>query len=127
MITGWLAGLIVAVIYGAIAGGLALQGKRKVKARAPPVPEQAVQSVNARSSVNQATRQGGPAMTADVPGNGADAGETKSPEQIRADIEQTREQLGDTVEALAEKTDVKAQAKNRIAAVKDAAQTKRDE
>jgi hypothetical protein len=39
--TGWLAGLIVAVSYGAIAGGLALQGKGKVKAGTPPVPEQA--------------------------------------------------------------------------------------
>jgi ElaB/YqjD/DUF883 family membrane-anchored ribosome-binding protein len=55
------------------------------------------------------------------------AGETKSTEQIRADIKQTREELGDTVEALAEKTDVKAQAKSRISAAKDAAQTKREE
>ena len=62
-------------------------------------------------------------MTADQTGNGADAtGETKSPEQIRAEIDQTRDELGDTVEALAEKTDVKAQAKHRIAAVKDTAQ-----
>jgi len=66
-------------------------------------------------------------MTDHETGNEAEAGETKSPEQIRADIEQTREQLGDTVEALAEKTDVKAQAKGRIAAAKDTAQTKRDE
>ena len=57
----------------------------------------------------------------------ATAGETQSPEQIRADIEQTREELGDTVEALAEKTDVKAQAKSRISAVKNTAQDKRDE
>jgi DNA anti-recombination protein RmuC len=49
------------------------------------------------------------------------AGETKTPEEIRAEIEQTREQLGDTVEALAEKTDVKTQARNRIQAVKEAA------
>jgi ElaB/YqjD/DUF883 family membrane-anchored ribosome-binding protein len=63
----------------------------------------------------------------DETANGTDAGEPKSPEQIRAEIEQTREQLGDTVEALAEKTDVKSQAKSRIAAAKDAAQTKRDE
>jgi ElaB/YqjD/DUF883 family membrane-anchored ribosome-binding protein len=67
-------------------------------------------------------------MTADQTGNSADAaGEAKSPEQIRVEIERTREELGDTVEALAEKTDVKAQAKNRIAAIKDTAQTKRDE
>jgi hypothetical protein len=45
--TGWLAGLIVAVAYGAIAGVLALQGKSKVKAGTPPVPEQAVRSVKA--------------------------------------------------------------------------------
>jgi uncharacterized membrane protein YqjE len=45
--TGWLAALIVAVVYAAIAGGLALQGKRRVKAGAPPMPEQTVQSVKA--------------------------------------------------------------------------------
>lgn len=51
----------------------------------------------------------------------------KSPEQIRRDIEETREQLGDTVEALAEKTDVKAQAKRQAEALKDTAKQKRDE
>lgn len=66
-------------------------------------------------------------MTADETGRDADAaGEAKSPGQIRVEIEQTREELGDTVEALAEKTDVKAQANSRIAAVKDTTQTKRD-
>jgi ElaB/YqjD/DUF883 family membrane-anchored ribosome-binding protein len=38
----------------------------------------------------------------------------RSPEEIRAEIEETREEVGDTVEALAAKTDVKAQAKQRI-------------
>ena len=42
---GWLAALIVAVVYGAIAGLLALVGKNKVKAGVPPVPEQTVESV----------------------------------------------------------------------------------
>jgi hypothetical protein len=36
------------------------------------------------------------------------------PEQIRAEIEATREELGDTVEALAAKADVKAHARERI-------------
>ena len=36
------------------------------------------------------------------------------PEQIEREIERTREQLGDTVEALARKTDVKAQAKEKL-------------
>jgi hypothetical protein len=47
VMTGWLAGLVVAVAYGAIAGVLALQGKNKVQAGAPPVPEQSVASVKA--------------------------------------------------------------------------------
>jgi uncharacterized membrane protein YdfJ with MMPL/SSD domain len=41
-----------------------------------------------------------------------------SPEHLRAEIEQTREQLGDTVDKLAAKVDVKAQAKERVEAVK---------
>ena len=41
----WLAALIVAVVYAAIAAVLALTGKRKVKEAVPPVPEQAKDSV----------------------------------------------------------------------------------
>ena len=40
----WLAALIVAVVYAAIAAVLALTGKRKVKEAGPPVPEQAIES-----------------------------------------------------------------------------------
>jgi hypothetical protein len=40
--------------------------------------------------------------------------EAKSPAEIRAEIDATRDELGDTVEALAEKTDVKAQAKAKV-------------
>jgi len=43
-VAGWLAALIVAVVYGAIAGVLALTGKKKVTEATPPVPEQAVDS-----------------------------------------------------------------------------------
>jgi Protein of unknown function (DUF3618) len=46
------------------------------------------------------------------------ADEEKTPAQIRAEIDETREELGDTVEALAEKTDVKAQAKAKVEDVK---------
>jgi hypothetical protein len=42
--TPWLAALIVALVYAAIAGVLALRGKRHVKDATPPVPEQAVDS-----------------------------------------------------------------------------------
>jgi len=43
--TAWLAALIVAVVYAAIAGVLALTGKKKVQEATPPVPEQTVDSV----------------------------------------------------------------------------------
>jgi uncharacterized membrane protein YqjE len=43
-LAAWLAALIVTVAYAAIAGVLALQGKNKVQAATPPVPEHAVDS-----------------------------------------------------------------------------------
>jgi hypothetical protein len=49
--------------------------------------------------------------------------QSRTPEDVRAEIEQTRAQLGDTVEALAAKTDVKGQAKR---AVNDARATMSD-
>jgi membrane protein len=44
-VAGWLAALIVAVIYLLVAGGLGLAGRSKVQAGSPPVPEQTVASV----------------------------------------------------------------------------------
>jgi MFS family permease len=44
-VAGWLAALIVAVVYGAIAGVLALTGRKNVAEATPPVPEQATESV----------------------------------------------------------------------------------
>jgi Protein of unknown function (DUF3618) len=37
--------------------------------------------------------------------------EQKTPEELRRDIEQTRRELGDTVDALSQKADVKEQAR----------------
>jgi hypothetical protein len=53
--------------------------------------------------------------------------EQRAPEEIRAHIEQTREEVGDTVEALAAKADVKTQAKHRIDEVKSNVLAKKDE
>jgi len=44
-VPNWAAALIVAAVYAAIAGVLALQGRNKVKEATPPVPQQAVESV----------------------------------------------------------------------------------
>ncbi|MGZ4165177.1 MAG: phage holin family protein [Solirubrobacteraceae bacterium] len=59
--TGWLAALIVAVVYGAVAGVLALTGKSRVEQGVPPTPEQTVQTVKedvavAREAVKEGRR-----------------------------------------------------------------------
>ena len=41
----WLAALIVAVVWAAVAGVLALRGRDKVQEAAPPVPEQTMETV----------------------------------------------------------------------------------
>jgi uncharacterized membrane protein YqjE len=41
----WLAALIVAVVYAAVAAALGMRGKKQVKEAAPPVPEQAKDSI----------------------------------------------------------------------------------
>jgi MYXO-CTERM domain-containing protein len=47
----------------------------------------------------------------------------QTPEQIQSDIEAQRRELADTVDQLAAKMDVKAQAQQRAAAFKDRATT----
>jgi Putative Actinobacterial Holin-X, holin superfamily III len=44
-VASWLAALIVAVVWAAIAGAMALSGKSSVRRATPPVPEQASESV----------------------------------------------------------------------------------
>src|SRR4051794_33113541 len=44
---GWLAGIIVGVVLFAVAGVLALLGKRDVQKAAPPLPSEAIASVQA--------------------------------------------------------------------------------
>jgi len=51
----------------------------------------------------------------------------RDPVEIRDDIESTRRDLGDTVEALAEKADVKAQARRKVADVRATIDGKRRE
>ncbi|MER6468796.1 DUF3618 domain-containing protein [Streptomyces collinus] len=48
----------------------------------------------------------------------------QSPEELREQIEHTRHELGDTVQALAAKTDVKARAQEKAAEIKDQAAAK---
>ncbi len=57
----------------------------------------------------------------------SEAQETRTPEEIRSDIEETREEVGDTVEALAAKADVKAQARERIDEIKGNVRAKADQ
>ena len=50
-------------------------------------------------------------------------GEARTPEQIEAEIEAQRAQLAGTVDQLAAKLDVKSQAKEKVASIKDSATT----
>jgi uncharacterized membrane protein YqjE len=57
----WLAALIVAVVYAAVAAVLALLGRQKTREATPPAPEQAIESTKedvewARSQVRSARR-----------------------------------------------------------------------
>jgi hypothetical protein len=51
----------------------------------------------------------------------------EDPAQLRAEIERTRRELGDTVAALAEKTDVKARAKEKVTEVRHTVNERRTE
>ncbi len=53
--------------------------------------------------------------------------ETRDPQELREDIEETRRELGDTVAALSAKTDVKAQVRDKLDDVKASAAASRDE
>ena len=66
-------------------------------------------------------------MDEDTGTGGSAVSGDNDPEQIRADIEATREQLGDTVEALTAKTDVKAQAKHKIDETREQVGAKADD
>ena len=67
-----------------------------------------------------------PTTTGDAPAV-ASQPTPETPEELRADIERTRQDLGDTVAALAEKTDVKARARDKVAEVKSTVTEKRTE
>src|SRR5689334_7847011 len=66
-------------------------------------------------------------MGEDPSTKGAEVTADNDPAEIREQIEATREELGETVAALAMKADVKSQAKQRIDAVKAALSTKKDD
>ena len=53
--------------------------------------------------------------------------EQQTPEEIRREIERTRRELGDTVDALSQKADVKEQARLKKEEVKEQARAKKDE
>ncbi len=62
------------------------------------------------------------------PGTGSAAvTSTEDPQEIQREIEQTREELGDTVEALAAKADVKGRARQKIDEAKSSAADKKEQ
>jgi ElaB/YqjD/DUF883 family membrane-anchored ribosome-binding protein len=73
--------------------------------------------------VDEGQRAEGPAVSEQQTTNEGQ----RTPQEIQADIDRTREEAGETVEALAAKTDVKAQARQRAEDLKGKAKTKADE
>jgi ElaB/YqjD/DUF883 family membrane-anchored ribosome-binding protein len=114
-VTAWLAALIIAAVFAAIAGVLALQGKTQGAAGDP---------AGARGGDRE---RGGRAMGQDPGTAGTPVTEAKDPEQIREEIEETRRELGDTVEALAAKADVKARVREKVESTKESATHKKDQ
>lgn len=58
-IDGWLAALIVFAVYAAIAGGLALFGRREVEQGTPPTPERAIETTKVDvERVKQGAKEG---------------------------------------------------------------------
>jgi Protein of unknown function (DUF3618) len=60
-------------------------------------------------------------------GQAVDEGGQRDPEEVRQDVEGTRREVGDTAAALAEKGDVKTQAKNKVEEIKGRLEGKREE
>jgi Protein of unknown function (DUF3618) len=67
------------------------------------------------------------ATVGDAPAAASAQPTAETPAELRADIERTRQELGDTVAALAEKTDVKARAKEKVAEVRGTVTHKKTE
>jgi uncharacterized membrane protein YqjE len=64
----WLAALLVAVAYGAVAAVLAVRGRAKVRQATPPVPEQTIETVKedvewAKTQMPSAKRSSTPGQT----------------------------------------------------------------
>ena len=55
---------------------------------------------------------------------GQGLGDQRGSDQVRQEIEETRQDLGDTVSSLAEKADVKGQAKDKAAEIRSTVQEK---
>jgi ElaB/YqjD/DUF883 family membrane-anchored ribosome-binding protein len=67
------------------------------------------------------------APPAEASGDQPEGGAPRDPDEIKRDIEQTRQELGDTVAAVAEKADVKGQAKAKVDEVKERITDKKDD
>ena len=105
----WIAALIVAAALFLIAGVLALSGKKQVEQVTPPPPSRDREH---EARCRRSEGEGEARMTPDAANPQQQPAE--GPEALKDEIRQTRDDLGDTVEALAQKADVKAQAKQRI-------------
>ena len=114
----WLAALIVTVTLFLVAGVLGLIGKSQVTKAVPPEPKAAIESVKA--DVDEVSTRSGSGAGHERRRTGRPAGQAGCRRTLRAEIKQTRAELGETVQALAAKADVKARAKEQVELTKAA-------
>jgi gas vesicle protein len=116
-----------AAVLGELVGHAGIVPAR-ARAHAPFAPRGGVcpQGRRVREPDSKRRRAGGPVDEQAGAGAEPSTGD-RSPEEIRREIEQTREEMGDTVEALAQKADVKGQAHDRVEDVKESVREKVDE
>ena len=109
VVPGWLAALLVAVVLFAVAGVLALSGRRTSTGRAA-----AADPDHRQRAGRHPDREERVAVT-------TGARRPERPRPIKAEIDATREQLARTVDELSARLDVPARAKERAARAKDTA------
>ena len=109
VLPAWLAALIVAVVLFAVAGVLALVGKKDVEKASPPLP---TETIAERAGRHRHREAGARPVSGQRPER---AGRRRPRPTIKAEIDATREQLGRTVDELSARLDVPARARESAA------------
>ena len=121
----WAAALVVLALYGAVAALLAFFGRKRWRRAQPLVPTTEIRQTVGERPANNLVRKGsagrgdaaGP-QTDDRDGEGGHR-MGKASDEIRGEIEDTRERMTETADAIRYRADVKSRTKEAVAEKKD--------